>query len=62
MPYKWPLDTDFILWELDVLDRARPAYGRIMYICDHRYRRIVHVQAPIRPLYRRPRGLEEMYR
>ena len=21
MPYKWPSDTDFALWELDVLDR-----------------------------------------
>ncbi len=40
MPYKWPLDTDFAFWELDVLDRACPACGRMMYICDHRYRRI----------------------
>ena len=28
MPYNWPADTDFALWELDVLDRACPACGR----------------------------------
>ncbi len=39
MPSKWPADTDHALWELDVLDRAFPACGRMMYICDHRYRR-----------------------
>ena len=22
MPYQWPADTDFALWELDVLDRG----------------------------------------
>ena len=40
MPYKWPSDTDFALRELDLLDRACPACGRMMHICDHRYRRI----------------------
>src|SRR5512135_3520768 len=30
MPYHWPADTDFALWELDVLDRACPAGGRMM--------------------------------
>src|SRR5438128_2525662 len=40
MPYHWPADTDFALWELDVLDRDCPACGRRMYICDHRYRHL----------------------
>ncbi len=39
MPYAWPEDTDFALWELDFLDRACPVCGRMMYVCDHRYRR-----------------------
>jgi hypothetical protein len=47
MPYKWPADTDFALWELDVLDRACPACGRMMYICDHRYRRIHTLEGPV---------------
>jgi hypothetical protein len=28
MPYRWPEDTDFALWELDVLDRACSVCGR----------------------------------
>ena len=47
MPYHWPEDTDFALWELDVLDRSCPACGRMMYICDHRYRRIHTLQGPV---------------
>jgi hypothetical protein len=47
MPYKWPADTDFALWELDVLDRACPACGRMMYICDHRYRRLHTLDGPV---------------
>jgi len=47
MPYKWPLDTDFALWELDVLDRACPVCGLMMYICDHRYRRIHTLEGPV---------------
>jgi hypothetical protein len=39
MAYHWPADTDFALWELDVLDRHCPTCGRMMHICDHRYRR-----------------------
>jgi hypothetical protein len=27
MPYAWPEDTDFALWELDVLDRDAPVHG-----------------------------------
>src|SRR5258706_560793 len=38
MPHVWPKGTDFGLWELDVLDRGCPACGRMMHICDHRYR------------------------
>ncbi len=47
MPYKWPADTDFAWWELDVLDRACPACGRMMHICDHRYRRLHTLQGPV---------------
>src|SRR5947209_14621283 len=47
MPYAWPEDTDFALWELDVLDRACPACGRTMYVCDHRYRRVHTLGGPV---------------
>ena len=47
MAYRWPADTDFSLWELDVLDRDCPACGRRMYICDHRYRRFHTLEGPV---------------
>ena len=47
MPYHWPADTDFALWELDVLDRTCSVCGRTMYICDHRYRRLHTLQGPV---------------
>ena len=47
MPYAWPEDTDFALWELDVLDRDCPACGRRMYVCDHRYRRLHTLEGPV---------------
>jgi hypothetical protein len=47
MPYKWPADTDFALWELDVIDRVCPTCGRMMYICDHRYRRLHTLEGPV---------------
>jgi hypothetical protein len=47
MPYNWPAATDYALWELDVLDRACPACGRMMPICDHRYRRIHTLDGPV---------------
>jgi hypothetical protein len=47
MPYLWPEDTDFALWELDVLDRACPVCGRMMHICDHRYRRLHTLEGPL---------------
>jgi hypothetical protein len=47
MPYTWPEDTDFAQWELDVLDRNCPFCGRMMYICDHRYRRFHTLQGPV---------------
>ena len=47
MPYTWPEDTDFALWELDVLDRDCPACGRMMHICDHRYRRFHTLEGPV---------------
>ena len=50
MPYAWPEDTDFALWELDVLDRDCPACGHLMYVCDHRYRRIHTLEGPVQPI------------
>src|SRR3954447_13718161 len=47
MAYRWPEDTDFSLWELDVLDRDCPVCGRRMYICDHRYRRFHTLDGPV---------------
>ena len=47
MPYHWPEDTDLALWELDVLDRTCPGCGRMMHICDHRYRRLHTLQGPV---------------
>ena len=47
MPYRWPADTDFALWELDVLDRDCPVCGRRMYVCDHRYRHIHTLEGPV---------------
>src|SRR3954463_7151153 len=46
MAYRWPADTDFALWELDVLDRSCSACGRMMHICDHRYRRFHTLDGP----------------
>ena len=47
MAYQWPEDTDFCLWELDVLDRNCPVCGRRMHICDHRYRRFHTLDGPV---------------
>jgi hypothetical protein len=47
MAYRWPADTDFALWELDVLDRNCPVCGRVMHICDHRYRRVHTLDGPV---------------
>jgi hypothetical protein len=47
MAYQWPADTDFSLWELDVLDRNCPVCGRMMHICDHRYRRFHTSDGPM---------------
>jgi hypothetical protein len=47
MPYHWPADTDFAPWELDVLDRNCPACGRMMYVCDHRYRHLHTLDGPV---------------
>ena len=47
MPYAWPEDTDFALWELDVLDRACAVRGRTMYVRDHRYRRVHTLEGPV---------------
>jgi hypothetical protein len=47
MPYNWPADTDFALWELDVLDRDCPVCGRRMHVCDHRYRHLHTLEGPV---------------
>ena len=47
MAFTWPEDTDFALWELDVLDRDCPFCGRMMYVCDHRYRRVHTLDGPV---------------
>jgi hypothetical protein len=47
MADRWPADTDFALWELDVLDRSCSACGRLMHICDHRYRRFHTLDGPV---------------
>jgi hypothetical protein len=47
MAYRWPEDTEFALWELDVLDRNCPVCGRMMHICDHRYRRLHTLDGPV---------------
>ena len=47
MPYSWPKETDFALWELDVLDRTCSVCGRKMHICDHRYRHLHTLEGPL---------------
>jgi hypothetical protein len=47
MSYAWPQDTDFASWELDVLDRDCPLCGRMMSICDHRYRHFHTLEGPV---------------
>ena len=47
MPYTWPQDTDFASWELDVLDRDCATCGRMMHVCDHRYRRFHTLEGPV---------------
>src|SRR3954447_379096 len=52
MPYDWPKDTDFALWELDVTDRECPCCGRMMHVGDHRYRHFHTLQGPVELLCR----------
>jgi hypothetical protein len=47
MPYRWPADTDFVPWELDVLDRRCGACGRGMHVCDHRFRHLHTLEGPV---------------
>ena len=47
MPYRWPAGTDFALLELDVLDRDCSVCGRMMHICDHRYRYVHTLDGPV---------------
>lgn len=50
MPYRWPKDTDFALWELDLTDRDCPHCGRTMHVCDHRHHHIFCLDGPTRLL------------
>ena len=52
MPYRWPADTEFASWELDVVDRACSVCGRTMHVCDHRYRRLHTLDGPVELLCR----------
>ena len=52
MPYDWPEGTDFVSWELDVTDRKCPGCGRMMHVCDHRYRRFHTLEGPVELLCR----------
>jgi hypothetical protein len=47
MPYRWPDDADFALWELEVEDRSCPDCGRLMHVCDHRDHRIFTLDGPV---------------
>jgi len=47
MAHRWPIDTEFALWELDVLDRDCAYCGRMMHVCDHRYRRLFTLDGPV---------------
>ena len=47
MPSRWPDDTDFALWELDVQDRSCPGCGRLMHVWDHRDHRIFTLDGPV---------------
>jgi hypothetical protein len=47
MPHLWPEDTDFALWELDVVDRNCARCGHKMYICDHRHRHFFTLDGPV---------------
>jgi hypothetical protein len=47
MPYAWSEDVDFALWELDVLERDCPRCGRMMHVCDHRYRHFHTLEGPV---------------
>jgi hypothetical protein len=47
MPYSWPEDTDFASWELNAFDRGCLVCGRMMHVCDHRYRRFHTLEGPV---------------
>ena len=47
MAHRWPRIRTFALWELDVLDRDCACCGRMMHICDHRYRRLFTLEGPV---------------
>jgi hypothetical protein len=46
MAYRWPAETDFAWVELEVVDRNCPVCGRMMSVCDPRYRRVHTLEGP----------------
>src|SRR4051812_42065798 len=52
MPYRWPADPDFPPSELDRVDGDCPSCGRMMHVCDHRYRRFHPLGGPVELLCR----------
>jgi hypothetical protein len=47
MPYVWPEETDFALWELDVTDRKCPACGRKMAQSERSCHQVPAEQSPL---------------
>jgi hypothetical protein len=47
MPYRWPDDTDFAFWDLQVQKRSCPVCQRLMHVCDHRDHRIFTLDGPV---------------
>lgn len=52
MPTPWPSNTEFKKMELNVEDRACPACGRKMHVCDHRHHRVHSFGGPLHLLMR----------
>src|SRR4051794_34687672 len=47
MPHSCPKDPAFAYWELDVLARDCHPWGRLMHICDPRYRHFYTLDGPV---------------
>jgi len=47
MPYRWPEETVFQEWVLEVEDRSCLVCGRKMHVCDHRHHHIFTLDGPV---------------